>query len=139
MGRLLQILSCKIKMALNYLVTFGISDASLRSNLIFIYGNCFSISSDLLNLISILQWCDFFLVLNCREDVFLDGFPDCICVRFLTKISDWITIDWRFDDWKRKQNLYLEWIALHCELSKYNHFFNFTKIANQQWIISFCS
>ena len=32
------------------------------------------ISSDLLNLISILQWCDYFLFLNWQEDVFLDGF-----------------------------------------------------------------
>ena len=34
------------------------------------------ISSDLLNLISILQWFDYFLFLNWREDVLLDGFPD---------------------------------------------------------------
>ena len=28
--------------------------------------------------------------------------------------NDLITIYWRFDDWEKKQNLYLEWIALHC-------------------------
>ena len=41
-----------------------------------------------------------------------------------------ITIDWNFDNWDRKQNLYLEWIALHCS-RQIQTFFNFRKIANR--------
>ena len=46
----------------------------------------FTILSDLLNLISILQWCDYFLFLNWRENLFLNGFPD---FQGSCKVPDW--------------------------------------------------
>ena len=45
----------------------------------------------------------------------------------LHMFSDLITIDWHFDDWERKQKLYLEWIALHYSCQIYINVLQFQK------------
>ena len=50
----------------------------------------------------------------------------------LHTFNDSITIDWHFDDWKRKENSYImELIALHCSC-QISTFFNFKKISNRR-------
>ena len=48
----------------------------------------------------------------------------------LVDSTDLITLDWHFDALEKKQNLYLEWIVLHCSC-QIQTFFNFRKIANR--------
>ena len=75
-------------------------------------------------------WTKIFIYLCCWDAVFINKKKNssrftlfkshCVNALFsqnnflLHTLNDLMIIDWPFDDWEKKENLYLEWIALHC-------------------------